>query len=96
MSNVSHRDAPDVARQELRLFLQTAEQIGMDTDRQCRSLRLSRDDWQNWLGILHDAPLPRHPELPLLLRRLGYLTNQLDRGVPFADGHEMPGNRMDA
>jgi hypothetical protein len=79
MTDASHLDASEVARQELRLFLRTAEQIGMDADRQCRSLRLSPDDWQNWLGILHDAPLPPHPALPLLLRHLGYLNHRLDR-----------------
>jgi hypothetical protein len=72
-------DPSEVARQQLRLFLRTAEQIGMDAERLYPSLRLSRDDWQRWLGILHDAPLPSHPALPLLLRHLGYLTNRLDR-----------------
>jgi hypothetical protein len=85
MTDVSHLDASEIARQELRLFLGTAEQIGMDADRQCRSLRLSPDDWQNWLGILQDAPLPPHPALPLLLRHLGYLTNRLDRRAQFLD-----------
>jgi hypothetical protein len=81
MTGSSHLDASDVARQQLRLFLRTAEQIGMDADRQCHSLGLSRDDWQSWLGILHDAPLPSRPTLPLLLRHLGYLTNRLDRAA---------------
>ncbi|MEJ0020165.1 MAG: hypothetical protein WDN25_27175 [Acetobacteraceae bacterium] len=73
--------APDVARRELREYLRIAEGVGMDPDRQRRSLRLSRDDWQRWLGILHDAPLPPHPELPVLLRHLGYLTSRLDRAA---------------
>jgi hypothetical protein len=71
-------DAPDVARAELRQFLHMAEWAGMDADCQCRSLRLSRDDWQNWLGILRDAPLPPSPALPLLLRRLGTINSWLD------------------
>jgi len=74
-------EPPEVARQQLRLFLRTAEQIGMDADRARRSLRLSRDDWEGWLGILHNAPMPSHPALPLLLRHLGYLTNRLDRSA---------------
>lgn len=81
MSESRQPDPSEVARQQLQLFLRTAQQTGMDADRMCQSLRLSRDDWQRWLGILHDAPLPSHPELPLLLRHLGYLTNRLDRSV---------------
>jgi uncharacterized protein (DUF1778 family) len=81
MSDVTTLDAPDIARQELSLFLRTAEQIGMDVDRQRRSLRLSHDDWQRWLGILDDAPLPQRPALPLLLRHLGYLNHRLDRAA---------------
>jgi len=69
----------DIARRELRQFLHLAERIGMDAERLRQSLRLSHDDWQRWVGILHDAPLPAHPALPLLLRHLGYLTSRLDR-----------------
>lgn len=72
-------NAPHIARRELRQFLQMAEQIGVDSDHLCHWLRLSRDDWQRWQGILHDAPLPSYPALPLLLRHLGYLANRLDR-----------------
>ena len=72
-------NAPHIARRELRQFLQMADQIGIDTDGLCRRLRLSRDDWQRWQGVLHDEPLPSYPELPLMLRHLGYLTNRLDR-----------------
>ncbi len=81
MSDTMQLNAQDIARQELRLFLRTAQQIDMDVDRLCRTLRLSRDDWQCWLGVLHDAPLPTHPALPVVLRHLGYLTNRLDRAA---------------
>jgi hypothetical protein len=77
--------AVEVARRELRLFLRMAEQTGMDAERQRRSLLVSQDDWHRWLGVLQDEPLPSHPRLPLLLRRLGYLTSRLERAAPSGD-----------
>jgi hypothetical protein len=71
-------DPADIARRELRLFLSMADQTGMDEDWAHRSLLVSQDDWRQWLGILHDAPLPSRPKLPLLLRRLGYVTSRLE------------------
>ena len=78
MPSAGHLEAADIARRELRLFLSMAAQSGMDTNRQHRSLLVSLDDWHRWLGILHDAPLPSRPGLPLLLRRLGYVTSRLE------------------
>ena len=79
MSDAVHLEPSDVVRQQLRLFLRTAEQVGMDADHQRRSLRLARDQWQRWLGVLEDEPVPSEPPLPLVLRHLGFLTNRLDR-----------------
>jgi hypothetical protein len=81
MSHIRPVTAPDVARRELRQFLSMAERIGMDGDRQRQSLGLSHDDWQSWLGILEDAPLPSNPALPLVLRRLGHVSSWLDRAA---------------
>ena len=81
MLGVTRFAVPDVARHELREFLRMAELVGMDADRQRRSLRLSRDDWQQWLRILDDAPVPSYPALPLVLRHLGFLTSRLDRAA---------------
>ena len=79
MSDARQLAPTDIARQELRQFLSVAERMGMDADRQSLSLGMSRDDWQSWLGILRDAPLPLYPALPRLLRHLGYWTSRLDR-----------------
>ena len=79
MSGSGHLAAAEIARRELRLFLSMAEQNGMDADGQRRWLLVSQDDWQSWLGILQDEPLPPRPALPLLLRRLGSLTSRMDR-----------------
>jgi hypothetical protein len=79
MSNRQQGIAPDVAKRELSQFLRMAEDVGLDVERQCRWLQMSSADRRSWVGILNDAPLPSNPELPLLLRRLGYLNNRLDR-----------------
>jgi uncharacterized protein (DUF1778 family) len=81
MSSGGQLEAANVVRQELRLFMSTADMTGIDRDRQRRFLRLSQDDWQQLLGILCDNPVPPHPALPLLLRHLGYLTSRLDRAT---------------
>ncbi len=73
--------ATEIARRELSQFLSTAERAGVDGDRLRHSLRLSQKDWQQWLGILEDAPLPPRPALPMVLRHLGYLTSRLDRAA---------------
>jgi hypothetical protein len=81
MASAEHLEPTNIARRQLRLFLSVAEQTGMDADRQRQSLQLSQDEWHSWLGILHDAPLPSRPALPLLLRQLGSLTSRLDRAA---------------
>ena len=71
--------AAEIARKELNLLLGLAEQAGVDRARLQHELHLSQTDWQQWLGVLQNAPLPSQPELPLMLRHLGYLTSRLDR-----------------
>jgi hypothetical protein len=67
----------ELVRRQLHLFLRAAEQRGLGAEDQRRRFRLSRDDWQRWLGVLDDAPMPPHPALPLMLRHLGYVTHRL-------------------
>ncbi len=74
-----HRQAAEVARKEIDLLLGLAQQAGVDDATLRLELDLSHRDWERWLGVLRDAPLPSQPELPLLLRRLGSLTSRLDR-----------------
>ena len=71
----------EIARKEISLLLGLAEQAGVDNTRLRDELRLSQSDWQQWLGVLQVAPLPARPELPLMLRHLGYLTSRLDRAT---------------
>ncbi len=79
MPEAGHPQAAEIARKEINLLLGLAEQAGVDGARLRQDLRLSEIDWQEWLGVLRDAPLPARPALPLVLRHLGYLTARLDR-----------------
>ena len=81
MPEPGHAPPAEIARKEISLLLGLAEQAGIDDARLRHELRLSQTDWQQWLGVLQDAPLPPRPELPLLLRHLGYLTSRLDREI---------------
>jgi hypothetical protein len=83
MSGTRQTTAPEVAKRELGQFLRMAEDIGLDTTYQRRWLHMSPEEWQGWVGILQDEPLPPRPALPLLLRRLGHLNNRLDRATRF-------------
>ncbi len=79
MSVATDQTVPEVVRQELRLYLRMAQLTGNDAECARKSLRLSPDDWQQWLAILDDAPMPARPALPVMLRHLGYMTNRLER-----------------
>jgi hypothetical protein len=73
--------AAEIARKEISSLLGLAEQAGVDDAGLCAALGWSQDDWQGWVGILQDAPLPARPALPLVLQQLGYVTSRLDRAT---------------
>ena len=79
MSATANAQSAEIARRQLGVLLGMAEQAGMESERLQHMVGLSTADWQRWLGVLHDAPLPSQPELPLLLRHIGWLTSRLDR-----------------
>jgi hypothetical protein len=81
MAKAEHPQAAEIARKEINLLLGLAEQAGVDDARLRHDLHLSENDWQEWLGVLRDAPLPARPALPMVLRHLGYLTSRLDRAT---------------
>ena len=79
MFNFDNPHAAHVARQQIDALLGMAEQAGIENDRLQHLLRLSQADWQEWLKLQEDAPIPARPDLPLLLRHMGWLTSRLDR-----------------
>jgi hypothetical protein len=81
MPDVGQPFAAEIARKEINLLLGLAEQVGIDGVKLSHELHLSPTDWQQWLGVLHDGPLPARPALPQMLRHLGYVTSRLDREV---------------
>ena len=81
MPDVSPPQPPDIASKGDAPVPVYGQASGWTLSRLRHEFRLSRDDWQSWLGVLHDAPLPPHPALPVMLRHLGYLTSRLDRSA---------------
>lgn len=81
MSDCVRQDAAAIACREFKRLVTTAERAGIGPERLRRLARLSPEDWQQWLGILNDRPLPADPALPLMLRHLGYLNARLDRAT---------------
>jgi hypothetical protein len=81
MSGVGRPQVTNIVRKELSLLLGMAELAGLEGDRLRRFLRMSWEDWEQWLGVLHYGTLPPSPALPQLLRHLGYLTSRLDRAA---------------
>jgi len=79
MPACAHVDARDIARKELRGFVATAQRAGLDQERLRRFVRVSPEDWQGWLRLLQDEPLPAGVRLPVFLRHIGYLHARLDR-----------------
>ena len=86
MRQAGHRVQADIARKQLDLLLGVAEQARIDDIRLQHELHLTPSEWRQWLDVLHDAPLPPHPEVPELLRRLGYVASRLDRVARHARG----------
>jgi hypothetical protein len=69
MFNFGNPHAAHVARQQIDALVDMAEQVGIENDRLQQLLRLFQED----------APIPARPDLPLLLRHMGWLTSRLDR-----------------
>ena len=84
MSGCEQIDARDIVRKELRGFVASGERAGLDQDNLRRFARVSPEDWQRWLGILKDEPLPEGIRLPLVLRHIGYVNARLQRATQAA------------
>jgi hypothetical protein len=84
MLDAGQPQANEIARKEISLLLGLAEAAGVDDAELLHELHLTRSDWQEWLGVLHDAPVPAYPALPLMLRHMGYINSRLDRAMRHA------------
>ncbi len=84
MREAGQVQAAEIARKAIDLLIGLAEQAGVDDATLRHQLRLSRSDWQQWLGVLRNGPLPSNPSVPQLLRHLGALSSRLDREARLA------------
>lgn len=70
-------DAVTVLRDQFRTLDRVSQPIHVDAERQRRMLLLDRRDWADWSEFRQDGTLPSHPEVSVMLRRLGTATYRL-------------------
>ena len=67
----------NLARNQLEVFSELGGQLQLSDDEQRRALLLSEHEWSQWSDFRQDGPLPAHPQLPVMLRRLGSASHRL-------------------
>ena len=79
-----------LARMQLTLFQAAADGLCLSQDDRRRALQLDHQAWMAWLDCLTGGPLPEHPPLPKMLRRIAQTVFELSVLA------EQPGRPRDA
>lgn len=61
----------EIAREQFRMFVGIGNRIALTDEQRRRLLLLSNEEWLVWSRVPHGGELPRHPEVAVILRRLG-------------------------
>ncbi len=77
MGTTTRTDTVAVLRDQFKTLDLVGRPLQLDEERQRRVLLIDRRDWPNWSTFLQDGPLPSHPEVSVMLRRLGAATYRL-------------------
>ncbi len=71
MAQTTQPGLDDIAREQFRMFDGIGDRIALTDDDRRRVLLLSDEEWSAWSRVPHGGELPRHPEVAVILRRLG-------------------------
>jgi hypothetical protein len=70
-------DLQDIAREQFRMFDDIAQRTALAEENKRRLLRLSEQEWLAWSRVPRGGELPRHPEVAVILLRLGAAAHRL-------------------
>jgi hypothetical protein len=77
MARTTPADLEDIAREQFRMFDDIAERTAVVDENKRRLLRLSEQEWLAWSRVPQGGELPRHPEVAVILLRLGAVAHRL-------------------
>lgn len=72
-------DFDTLARNQFGVFDRVGNAITISDEDRRRVLLLSEQEWTAWAQVRNGGPVPAHPGLPTMLRRLGAATHRLTR-----------------
>jgi hypothetical protein len=67
----------DIAREQFRMFDGIGDRIALTDEDRRRVLLLSDEEWSAWSRVPHGGALPKHPEVSVILLRLGAAAHRL-------------------
>jgi len=67
----------EIAREQFRMFDSIAERAALADEDRRRLLLLSEQQWLAWSRVPQGGELPRHPEVAVVLLRLGAAAHRL-------------------
>ncbi len=77
MNLSQHTSAAALLRLQFQALDNVMAPMSIGDDRQRRILLIAPQEWPQWLGFLHNGPLPAQPAVPTMLRRLAAATFRL-------------------
>ncbi|MBV8616433.1 MAG: hypothetical protein JOY66_22045 [Acetobacteraceae bacterium] len=77
MAPTTPADLEDTAREQFLMFDGIAQSTALTDEERQRLLRLSDEEWSAWSRVPHGGELPTHPEVAVVLLRLGAAAHRL-------------------
>jgi hypothetical protein len=77
MAQTTQPGLDNIAREQFRMFDGIGDRIALTDDDRRRVLLLSDKEWSDWSRVPQGGELPRHPEVAVILLRLGTAAHRL-------------------